>query len=381
MSWSLRVARVAGIDIRVHFTLLLLIAYLAFGGLSHGPRGAAFAAATTTLLFFCITLHELGHSLVAQRLGVPVREIVLLPIGGAARLGRDPKSALDELLIAIAGPLVNVVIAVALASLALAVYGPGWFGAQLRGNPLDHGPSTSGLLAVLLGANATLALFNLLPALPMDGGRVLRALLQMFVGKARATRWASAVAQVLALGLAIAGLFGHGVGLMLIAAFVYLGAGQERAIADSGEVLRSFRAGEVCNPDAVTLTPGEHLGDAVDRILRTPQAYFAVLHGQDLVGVVLREEALVMATRVGLGAYVAAAMRPAVPAVAADLPLDQVRLRITELEGSPVAVMGDTGFLGLLGPDDLARIAGVALGLAKGGIHRPDAQPHVEKAE
>src|SRR5689334_18483850 len=205
MKWSIRLGRVSGIDVRVHATFVLIVAWFALNfGQVGGLRGAGFGALLVLALFTCVTLHELGHSLVAQRFGVGVREIVLLPIGGVARLLSEPKKPLHELLIAIAGPLVNAVIALAL-FLVLQVPPLQLLDVnELRRHALAP-PTLGTLLLVLLQGNVVLALFNMIPALPMDGGRVLRATLSFFLGQVRATNVAAGLAQVLAVGLAFYG--------------------------------------------------------------------------------------------------------------------------------------------------------------------------------
>jgi Zn-dependent protease/CBS domain-containing protein len=372
MKWSLRIARVSGIDIKVHASFLLVVVYFAaMFGSPHGLLGAAFGTAVVLTLFACVVLHELGHSLVAQRFGVSVREIILLPIGGLARLGREPSRPFDELVIAVAGPLVNVVIAVALMGVAIALYGPSMlFSRQFFDSALGP-PSFTGLLSSLLWANVALAVFNMIPALPMDGGRVFRALLAMVVGKPKATRIAATVGQLLAAGLAVIGIYVGNLILALIAAFVFLGASQERVNSQVTEAVRGLSAGEVCDPNAITLVPGDMVGSAVDHLLRTPQGHFAVVHGDHLVGTLSRDEVLAAAGAVGLGAFVAGVMRRDVVQIDAGVPLDELRHMFMELGGRPVAVFGPHGFMGLLGYEDVSRIASLAAALERRGVVRP----------
>lgn len=203
MKWSFRIARVLGIDVRVHATFFLIILLGAMQWRHFGTQGMLFGSILMLLLFLCVTLHELGHSVVAQYYGIRVRQIVLLPIGGVAMLDRNPDRPLQELLIAIAGPAVNVIIAALLMGLIF------W---QRVGNGMDiqallqtasAGPSLDGLLIWLLNANIVLVLFNMIPAFPMDGGRVFRALLGFFMEWGRATSIAAGIGQFLALGLGL----------------------------------------------------------------------------------------------------------------------------------------------------------------------------------
>lgn len=207
--------RFAGIDVRVHATFALLFAWFGLTAWSRTGTlsGVAVGFATIVLLFLCVLLHEYGHALTARRYGIATRDITLLPIGGVAMLERMPEDPRQEIVVALAGPAVNVAIAAVLAGLAaLDVRLPG------------------GMVETLLAANLMLAAFNLLPAFPMDGGRVLRALLAMRFERLAATRAAVRIGQVLALGLGVAGFFGSPL-LILIGVFVWFGAQAELAAA------------------------------------------------------------------------------------------------------------------------------------------------------
>lgn len=223
-SWSTKIAEIAGIGIYVHATFLIIVAWVAFqawaavGTVSAVVTGVVFILA----LFACVVLHELGHALAARRYGIRTRDIILLPIGGVARLERMPDKPMQELVVALAGPAVNVAIAAGL-----------WLwlsftGALVPASRLGilGGPFLERLMAV----NILLIVFNLLPAFPMDGGRVLRALLAMRFGALRATRWAARVGRTMAVLFAILGIFTNPF-LLFIALFVWTGATQEEAMA------------------------------------------------------------------------------------------------------------------------------------------------------
>jgi Zn-dependent protease/CBS domain-containing protein len=366
MSWSLRVARISGIDIRIHATFLLIVLWGAVDfGRREGLRGALFGALMVCSIFLCVVLHELGHSLVAQRFGVRVREILLLPIGGVARLLREPQKAWHELLIALAGPAVNVVIALALWVLVLVAFPAGYLSGNWKMVPEA---SLRTLIAGLLFGNMGLAVFNMIPALPMDGGRVLRSSLAMVIGRPRATNIAGFVGQVLAAGLVAWGLKESQPILALIGGFVFLGATQERMGIEANSALRGVRAGDVCAPNALVLSPGDPLGGAVELMMRSPQHNFAVVHGPSVVGMLSREEALRALRQHGAGAYVAGVMQRELVEVDAGTSLDEVRNRLIELEGKPVLVRGATGYLGLLGLEDMGRVGSIAAALRRGGV-------------
>ena len=361
----------SGIDIRVHvtFVLVLLFGALQFSEI-HGPSGAWFGAFFMCCLFACVALHELGHSLVAQQLGVRVREIVLLPIGGVARLSGDPKKPLHELLIAVAGPLVNVVLAALGLAVALVAFGPSAVFSQAFMDPGALGVSAAASLSGLIMANLVLAVFNMLPALPMDGGRVLRALMTFAIGRARATLVASIIGQALALGVFAFAVYDGQLILMLIGALVFVAAGNERKVTRVRVALARLTAGEVTNPAQVVLAPGDSIGVAIDRVLQGNQTYFPVAQGRQFAGVVSRHDVVSAAAARGVSAFVAGAMQRDIPRVQADLPLPEVQDRVMESDGRPVAVFNGDEFIGLLCAEDLWRVGDIVATLGRFGVYR-----------
>ncbi|MBW8838844.1 MAG: site-2 protease family protein [Gemmatimonadetes bacterium] len=227
MRWSWRIGRVAGIGISVHVTFLLILLWIVVEEYTLGVRAMAGTALYVVALFTIVVLHELGHALTARRFGIVTRDIILLPIGGVARLERMPRNPRQELLVAVAGPAVNVVLALALLAIVRLT------GTLPAADLYDFDPllSVRGFLFQLVFVNVVLALFNMLPAFPMDGGRVLRALLAMRMSSyARATGIAARVGRVLALALAAAGLYElRNPFWVLIAMFVWMAAGTEAA--------------------------------------------------------------------------------------------------------------------------------------------------------
>ncbi|XYI01251.1 site-2 protease family protein [Sorangium sp. So ce1128] len=351
MKWSFRVARVAGIDVNVHATFGLIIAVGALQwSARHGAQGALFGAALMLALFACVALHELGHSLVARRFGLTVREILLLPIGGVAMLVGRPERPLHELLIALAGPAVNV----ALAAVLLLVNGVLGFLPGLSELGAASGPSLQTALLWLLGANVALAVFNMIPALPLDGGRVLRAGLSMAVGPARATSAAAAVGQVIAVALfAFALLSGHLV-LAFISVLVFLGASQERATERARSILGDVPVGRAYNRRAIALSPCDRVNDAAEHILTTYQTDFAVMLEGEPIGVLTRAD-VIRALAEGAGsAYVAGIMRRDVVRASADRSLDEVARLMSEKSTPVVAVYDGERYLGLISHEDVA---------------------------
>lgn len=352
MSWSYRIATVRGIPLKVHITFAVILFIAAANWSSLGLAGIGFGLALVMLLFGCVTLHEFGHALAAQRFGIPVREIVLLPIGGVAMLSRNTRNPMQELVIAAAGPLVNVAIVAVLAPLLL-----------LWGEPLTFGPtflspepaatlSVGEALRWLVGVNISLVLFNLIPAFPLDGGRILRGLLGLITDWTTATRWATTLGQTLAIGLGLFGLLAGQVTLVVVAALVFFAAGATHAEERGHGVLASERVGDACNRHAIALTERDRLSTVVRYVLTSYQPDFAVMRGGTLLGVVLRGDVLaILAQRTG--DHPVTAFMSSCPRVAAGLSLADVRAVLDEHGASVAAVYDDRGFVGLVGREDI----------------------------
>ena len=286
MSWSLPIFRIAGIQLRIHITFLLLIAWLAFGYYAEGGSAVALGRVLFVLLLFvCVVLHEFGHAIAAKNFGINTPDITLLPIGGVARLQRMPEEPRQELIIALAGPLVNVVIALTLFAVV------GWRG--LAAQATMGGPD---LLAQLLVINVVLVLFNLLPAFPMDGGRVLRALLATRLSYARATQVAANVGQGFAFIFGFIGLLWNPF-LLFIALFVYIGASQEAALAQMKDVSRRFPVSSAMVREFRTLSGDASLQEAVDALLATSQHDFPVVDDTGGIAGLLTRQDLIAALR------------------------------------------------------------------------------------
>ncbi len=285
---SLRVVRVAGIDIGIHWTFWLLIAFLVFYTISRGGSAADAAQLVVFVfaLFVCVVLHELGHALMARRFGVRTRDITLLPIGGMARLERMPERPVHELLIAVAGPAVNVVIAGVLLVLILALgIGLGTTpGQQTQKGVLPDMPFLWNLASV----NIFLVLFNMLPAFPMDGGRVLRALLATQMSYARATDIAAKVGAVMAVLFVGLALFTGNLVLGLIAVFVFLGGQAENRAAQTKSALQGLFVSDAMVSEFRVLESEATLDDAVAALLAGSQQDFPVVRGGTLVGMLYR---------------------------------------------------------------------------------------------
>lgn len=359
MGWSFKIAQLAGIPVKLHITffIIILLGAWQWAGRSADPvAGAFFGAALMLALFLCVTLHELGHSLVARAFGIQTREILLLPLGGVAQLSKNPDQPAHELWIALAGPLVNVVIAFILIIIGLTPQ-VDLFAYLLDGRGLSEILSSditlNNFLLWLISANVSLVLFNLAPAFPLDGGRVLRALLAMGLGFPRATRIASVIGQLVAMGFGLFGLFSGNLLLALVAVFIFVGATQETAVAQSKVVLTTHRLGDAYNRHVITLQNGDRLSRVVDYLLTSYQPDFAVLFGKKLLGIVTRDDVLRALATQPYDLYVSEVMTREVVKLDANLTLDEAREQISERGVRVAAVYDGDNFLGLISMEDI----------------------------
>jgi Zn-dependent protease/CBS domain-containing protein len=285
MKWSWKIGRAAGIDVYVHATFFLLVAFVAITywmeqrSLIAMLEGVLFLLA----LFACVLLHEFGHALAARRFDIPTKDITLLPIGGLARLERMPEKPFQELWVALAGPAVNVVIAAVL-FMGLLVSGTLAPVSQLsvsQGNFVER----------LLMVNVTLVLFNLIPAFPMDGGRVVRALLASRLEYTRATQIAATLGQGIALLFGLAGLFGNP-SLLFIALFVWIGAAQEASMVQVKSAISGIPVSRAMLTNFESLSPTDPLERPVELILSGSQQDFPVVAGDAVVGILTRDDVI-----------------------------------------------------------------------------------------
>jgi Zn-dependent protease/CBS domain-containing protein len=350
MSWAIPLGRVLGTEIRLHLTFLLLLAWI---GLAHGMRGgmpeAIQGVAFITLIFACVLLHEFGHVLAARRYGIATPDITLLPIGGVARLDRIPEKPAEELVVALAGPAVNV----AIAALLLLPLGGVPDVAAMAGLE-DPGQS---LLARLFWVNVTLVVFNLIPAFPMDGGRVLRALLGMRLGNRRATDLAASIGQALAFGIGLLGLLAGAPLLVFVALFVWLGAGVESQAMQLRELSRGMVAADAMVTHFETLPTAARIADAVELLLRTTQTDFPVLDASGrLRGILTRADMIRALQESGAEGAVLGAMRADAAVVPHRAPLEDA-LRAMQDSAGPVGVTDGAGRLvGLLTQENLGEM-------------------------
>ena len=354
MRWSYRFARVAGIDIHVHATFLLLLAYVGLRDYRAGGAAAAAAGlASIVSVFVIVVLHEYGHALTARRYGIATRDITLLPIGGVARLESMPRDPRQELAIAAAGPAVNVGLALVILAI-LTTMGGVPTGQELAS--LGRGDPARALLLQLLATNVVLVLFNMIPAFPMDGGRVLRAALALRSGDyARATEQAARVGQVFALIFGLVGLFGDvSPFLVFIALFVWLGAAGEAAAVRTTSTLDSIVTGRVMITDVRTVAPAEPLARAVELTLAGFQQDFPVVEGGALVGVLTRSDLLRGLSARGMEAPIGELMRRDFQVAAPDEPVEHALARLKATNGQALPVVRGRELLGVLTAENVS---------------------------
>ena len=346
MGWSLPILRIAGIQLRIHVTFLLLIGWVALN--------SAAAAVFVLLLFVCVVLHEFGHALAAKAFGINTPDITLLPIGGVARLERIPEEPKQELIIASAGPAVTAIIALSL-FVAIAARGATGIAAPIGGNDL---------VLNLFKLNVYLLLFNLIPAFPMDGGRVLRALLATRMTYARATQVAATVGQAFAFLFGIVGLFGiPGVFhpnpfLIFIAFFVYVGASQEAALAQMRDVSRRFPVSSAMVREFRSLPVNATLQEAVDALLATSQHDFPVLdESGNVAGILTRHDLIAALRKDDLTIRVGDVMRRDIPTVTTGTRFEEAFRIMQECNCPAVPVLdGMKRLVGLLTPENVSEL-------------------------
>ena len=333
MGWSIRLFSVGGTAVRIHLTFFLLLAFVAAVGWRVG--GAPMAVDQVlfiVLLFVCVVLHEFGHVFAARGYGIRTSDVTLLPIGGVASLERMPEKPAQEIVVALAGPAVNLVIAAVL----IGALGAGFDLSQMT--QLEQATST--MVGRVAAANVALCLFNLIPAFPMDGGRVLRAVLAISLGYTRATRVAATIGQALAFVFALAGLLIGNPMLILIAVFVFLAASGEAGYVQAREYTRGYLASHAMITSYQALSPSSIADDAAGLLLRTTQQEFPVVDGAGALRGFLTRDALISALqKTGGTTPVLDIMDREVPTVPENACLDNVFQKLQRSGARLVAVV------------------------------------------
>ena len=346
MKWQWKLARIAGIDVYMHATFLLLIGWVA---LSHWTDQRSWSAVLSgvlfiLLLFVFVVMHEYGHALTARKYGIKTRDITLYPIGGVARLERMPEKPIEELWVALAGPAVNLVVAALL------------FGYLVLTRTLEPltslTVSTGSFIERLMVVNLWLVGFNLIPAFPMDGGRVLRALLGLRLEYVRATQIAATVGQGIALIFGFIGLFNNPF-LVFIALFVWMGAGQEASMVQMRHSISGIPVTRAMQTDFKTLTPRDTLARVVGLILAGSQHDFPVLQDNRLVGILDRDTFISALSERGQSVSVAEVMRSDVTELDSHDMVETALLRLQENGSKTLPVTHNGQLVGLVTSENI----------------------------
>ena len=348
MRWSFSIGKVFGINFRIHVTFFLLLVFIFLSVLAeHGIGKALLATLFICAVFVCVLIHEVGHSLIARRFGTQVRSITLLPIGGVAAMEEIPEKPMQEIAMAIVGPFINLVIA----GVLYAFVGH-WSGIGVQ----DMYPDSAGtFVGGLISVNIILAIFNLIPAFPMDGGRVLRGIFAMYMNYVKATSLAVSVGQAIAMLFIFYGVF-FNLWLALIGVFLYIGAGGEKQHVLLRSVLHDVPASEAMTTEFRSLRPDELLSSAMKHFHHGCQDDFPVIgQGGDIEGILTRDRILASIHEKGLDVPVAEVMDRSFAHVTPDMPLDEVYGQLLANKKTAIAVVEHGTVKGIIGLDGISR--------------------------
>ena len=350
MRWSFRVARIGGIEIKIHVTFFLLLAWIGWGYHRSGGLPATIDGVLFVILIFvCVLLHELGHAIAAAHYGIKTPDITLLPIGGVARLERMPEKPSEEIVVTVAGPAVNILIAAVLwVAIGLTTGFP---------NPQTLQQTELPMTVRLLAVNIWLVVFNAIPAFPMDGGRLLRALLALRMNYARATQIAASIGHGIAFLFFIVGLWVNPL-LILIAVFVYFGASSEAALAQMRSISKDLRVSAAMVTHFETLPLDATLHEAVDALLQTSQHEFPVTdHDGQVRGILTRDDLIAALRKSGAGTPVAEVMRTDIPSVPQSMFFDRAFAMMQQCRCPALPVLDSLGRLvGLFTPENVGEM-------------------------
>jgi len=350
MSWSVKLFTLGGTAVRMHLTFLLLIAWIAAAQYMRGSaQDAVYGVTFILVLFVCVVLHEFGHIYAARRYGIRTPDVTLLPIGGVASMERMPEKPGQEIVVALAGPAVNAVIALVLVAM---------LGLRLDTTQVTVEALQENFWVQVAVANVILLVFNLIPAFPMDGGRVLRALLAMWLGFGPATRVAARIGQGLAVVFAFLGLMGNPL-LILIAVFIFLAAAGEAGYVQVRELTRGRLVTDAMITKFEALGVMSSVDDAAALLLRTTQQEFPVLDGaQRLRGFVTRKAIIdALAQENGGTQSVLEIMAGDVPVVPVQAYLETAVRLVQESRARCVGVVDQAGHLaGYVTPENISEL-------------------------
>jgi Zn-dependent protease/predicted transcriptional regulator len=347
MGWSLKVGKIFGINFRIHVTFFLLLFFIFISVLpQHGFERALLATLFICAVFVCVLIHEIGHSLIARRFGKEAKSITLLPIGGVAMMEEMPEQPAQEIMMAIIGPFINLLIAA-----ILYLFVGHWTGI---GAPNLTPDSARGFFAGLIGVNIMLAIFNLIPAFPTDGGRVLRGLLAIRLDFVQATTAAVFIGQAIAMFFIFFGIF-YNWWLAIIGLFLYIGAGSEKQQVILKSLLNNVPASEAMTTEFVSLQPNDTLRKAIEHFHHGCQDDFPVLGDKGIEGVLTRDRILASIHEKGLDVLVSEIMDRTFASVDPKMPLDSVYKKLLSSRKTAVAVVDKDRVKGMVCLDGISR--------------------------
>jgi Zn-dependent protease/predicted transcriptional regulator len=359
MNWSFNIGKIFGIRFRIHVTFLLLVLFI-FASVAnqHGFQRGLLATLFIGAVFACVLIHEIGHSLIARRFGKEVKSITLLPIGGVATMEEMPEKPAQEIVMSLVGPLINL----AIAGILYVIVGR-WSGISV---PTIQPDSSRSFLAGLIGINIMLAIFNLIPAFPMDGGRVLRGILAMTMDYVRATSLAVAIGQILAMLFIFYGVFFNW-WIAIIGLFLYIGAGGEKQQVILKSVLHAIPASEAMTTTFRTLRPDEPIARALEHFYHGCQDDFPVVGEAGIEGILTRDRILATIHDKGVNVPVSDVMDRDFASVTPRTPLDEIYKKSMTGGKTAVAVVDGSTVKGMLCMDGISRFLAVKAALSHAG--------------
>jgi len=358
MKWSVKIGEYRGIPVKIHATFLLIIIWVAF---SHWSQGESIAATINGIIFvlaifLCVVLHEFGHALMAQKFNIKTRDITLLPIGGVARLERMPDDPKQEIWVALAGPVVNIVIAVFIFF---------WLVLTSSLEPLSNLTITTGsFLERLMVVNIFLVLFNMLPAFPMDGGRVLRGVLGLRLEYNRATQIAASIGQGMALLFGFMGFFTNPF-LIFIALFVWIGAAQEASMVQARNAFEGIPVRSAMITEFQTLQSSETLARAIELILAGSQQDFPVMDNEKVIGILTRDRLMTALAEHGQNYPVSEAMQNEFQTVESGEMLQTAMIRLQGCDCKTMPVLREGRLVGILNMENIGEFMMINSALKK----------------
>jgi len=349
MKYSLYLGRISGIRISVHWTFMLLIIWIIYSGVTSGWNVAEISwyIVFVLVIFGCIVLHELGHALAARRYQIKTRDITILPIGGVAHLESIPEKPKEELVVALAGPLVNVaIVAILLPFVSI----PDSIDEMDSVGPIG----TENFLMKVVGVNVLLAVFNMIPAFPMDGGRVLRALLGFKLPHPKATRIAASIGQILAMAFLVYGFYSFNPFLIIIGFFIFVGAQQEAVYSRSKSLLEGYTVNDVLMDEVPLIDEHAQLKEVASRLVHTDHKNFVVTRDGKAVGILTRDEIIKGLRDHGENAPLQEVKDSEMTVLSRDMPLEEAWNIMRQKGKSAMAVMTNGQLDGIVDAENVA---------------------------